>query len=68
MPEKTLFAKPAYNVDIIKDDPGDNKFLAGATAGNAGCIISGDRHLLNLGKHEKTLILTPRDFALMNST
>ena len=64
---KTLFVKPAYNVDIIKDDPDDNKFLADAMAGNADYIISGDRHLLHLGKYGNTLILTPRDFALMNS-
>ncbi len=66
-PRKNLFVKPAYSVNIIKDDPADNKFLSGAVAGNAGYIISGDKHLLVLGQYKKTKIMTPKDFVLMNS-
>lgn len=65
--EKTLFVKPVSNVEVIRDDPDDNKFLAGAEAGNADCIISGDRHLLKLGRHKKAMILSPKDFFLLNS-
>ncbi len=66
-PQKTFFVKPASSVNIIGDDPADNKFLSGAVAGNAGYIISGDKHLLVLGQYKKIKILTPKDFVLMNS-
>ncbi len=66
-PHKTFFVKPAYGVNIIKDDPADNKFLSGAVAGNADYIISGDKHLLVLGQYKKTKIMIPKDLVLMSS-
>jgi putative PIN family toxin of toxin-antitoxin system len=35
-------------IDLIKDDPTDNKYLACALEGEADYIVSGDRHLLNI--------------------
>ena len=35
-------------IDLIKDDPTDNKYLACALEGEADYIVSGDRHLLNV--------------------
>ena len=35
-------------IDLIKDDPTDNKYLACALEGQADYIVSGDRHLLNV--------------------
>lgn len=49
-------------VDIIKDDPSDNIFLACALSAQASFIISGDRHLLNLKKFQNIPILTPQQF------
>jgi putative PIN family toxin of toxin-antitoxin system len=49
-------------VDIIKDDPADNKFLECAKAGKADFIISKDKHLFNLKKFENISIITPKEF------
>ena len=47
---------------IIKEDPGDDKFIWCALAGNAKFIISGDRHLLALKFYRKIKIFSPADF------
>lgn len=39
---------PEEKLDVIKDNPYDNKFLECALASNADYIVSGDSHLLNL--------------------
>lgn len=46
----------------IPDDPEDEKFLAVASDGEAEIIISGDKHLLNLGKYRNISIQTARQF------
>ncbi|OGI28654.1 MAG: putative toxin-antitoxin system toxin component, PIN family [Candidatus Moranbacteria bacterium RIFOXYA12_FULL_44_15] len=53
---------PGKKLNIVKDDPSDNKFLECALAGRAGFIITGDVHLLKLKKFGKIQILNPRDF------
>jgi len=42
---------PKRAVDIIKDDPDDNKVLECALEAQADYIVSGDHHLLNLGEY-----------------
>ena len=39
---------PSAKLDIIKEDPDDNKILECADAGKVDYIVSGDGHLLNL--------------------
>lgn len=53
---------PSVKIDIIKDDPDDNKILECAIAGNVDCIVSNDKHLLKLKKFRDIPILTPDDF------
>lgn len=48
--------------DIIPQDKSDEIFLAIAIEADADVIISGDKHLLNLGKFNNIPILTPRNF------
>jgi putative PIN family toxin of toxin-antitoxin system len=43
-------------------DPKDDKFIEAAVAGEADVIVSGDRHLLELGTYEGIRILTPAAF------
>lgn len=43
-------------------DPEDDQVLGTAIAGNAACIITGDRDLLTLGKFKTVNILLSRDF------
>ena len=47
---------------VINEDSEDNKVLECALAAGTDIIVSGDKHLLSLGKFRKTRILTPRDF------
>jgi uncharacterized protein len=47
---------------VINEDSEDNKILECALAARADIIVSGDKHLLNLGKFKKTRILTAREF------
>jgi len=49
-------------LDIIKCDISDNKFLDLALTGKADYIVSGDKHLLDLGKIEKTRIVSLKKF------
>lgn len=53
---------PAASVNQIVDDPADNRVLEAALAGNAGAIVTGDRHLLRLGDFREIPILTARQF------
>jgi len=49
-------------VSEIPDDPKDNHILAAAVETNCIYIVSGDRHLLNVGEYQGIKILTPREF------
>jgi putative PIN family toxin of toxin-antitoxin system len=55
-------AKPNVKLHVIEEDVEDNKILECALAAGADFIVSGDGHLLKLGKFKKTRILTPRQF------
>ena len=54
--------EPKVKLQIINEDEEDNKILECALAARADIIVSGDKHLLNLGKFKKTRILTHREF------
>ncbi|MBK5100271.1 MAG: putative toxin-antitoxin system toxin component, PIN family [Desulfobacteraceae bacterium] len=49
-------------VDIIKDDPSDNKCLACAYEGEADYIVSGDHHLLDLETYQGIAIIKANTF------
>lgn len=52
----------AVELDVVKDDPDDNKVLACALAAHADYIVSGDGHLLKLGVFKNIPIVTAKDF------
>lgn len=54
--------KPDLVLDVVKDDPDDNRVLECAWAGRADYVVSGDRHLLGLASYEGILIITVRRF------
>ena len=58
----SLLVAPVQRVDAIKDDPSDNRILEAADAATADCIVSGDKHLLNLQSWNGIEILSPADF------
>ena len=58
----SIIVKPKLKLHIIEEDAEDNKILECALASGADIIVSGDKHLLKLGKYRKTRIQTPREF------
>src|SRR3989344_264187 len=48
---------PSVEVNIIKDDPEDNKVLECAETGKVDYIVSGDVHLLNLKQYKGVKIV-----------
>jgi len=57
-----LFIYPLETINVIKEDPADNKVLECALEANASFIITGDKHLLELKKFRNIKILPPKDF------
>lgn len=53
---------PAEPPNVIKEDPADNKVLACAFEAKADYLITGDSHLLKLGKFKGTKITTTKGF------
>jgi|SRR3989344_2249762 len=63
--EKSIIVIPDNKLEIIKDDPDDNKFLEAAVQGKAEFIISQDKHLLKIIEYERIKIVHPKDFIKM---
>ena len=60
--EKSILVIPTKQVDIVKDDPDDNKFIEAALEGKAEFIVSQDKHLLKLKQYKDTKIIHPKEF------
>jgi len=58
----SMRVEPKAELHIVNEDEEDNKILECALAARADIIVTGEKHLLNLGKFKKTRILTPREF------
>lgn len=59
---KAELVEPEERVDVIKDDPDDNKFIEAAIEGNADYIVSQDKHLLNIKEYQGIKIILPEEF------
>ncbi|MBI2050741.1 MAG: putative toxin-antitoxin system toxin component, PIN family [Parcubacteria group bacterium] len=51
-----------FPIDVVAEDPKDDKFLSCALAARASFIVSGDRHLLELGSFDGIPIVAPTEF------
>lgn len=60
--DNTDLVFPKEKVAAIEEDPADNLVLECAVAGLPDYIVSGDDHLLRLGKFGGIPIVTPRQF------
>lgn len=60
--ENAVMVVPVKRLDVVKDDPDDNKFFEVAVAGNAGLIVSQDKHLLRIKEYRGIRVLTPKEF------
>ncbi len=59
-----LFAKliePKQKVDVIKDDPDDNKVIECAIESSSDYIITYDKHLLKIKEYKGIKILKPEE-------
>lgn len=58
-----LWVEPTVPLQpIIAADPSDDAYLLAAVEAGADCLISGDKHLLELKSYEGVRILSPRQF------
>ncbi len=59
---QAILVKPSRRLNVIKEDPADNRFLEAAVEGKADLLVSGDKALLSLKSFEDIPILTPQEF------
>lgn len=58
---------PEERLRVVAADPSDDRVLEAAVASRADCIVTGDRHLLELADYEGIPILSPSRFAALLS-
>jgi len=54
--------EPKQRIDVVKQDPTDNRILECAAASGSEYLVSGDKHLLKVGQYRGVKIVTPADF------
>jgi len=54
--------EPTETVRVVTADPADDRVLEAARAFGADVIVSGDRHLLDLGAWNEIEIISPAEF------
>ncbi|MDP1694679.1 MAG: putative toxin-antitoxin system toxin component, PIN family [Candidatus Woesearchaeota archaeon] len=63
--EKTMaflkLIEPSEKVDIVKNDPDDNKIIECAIASRSRCIITYDKELLKIKEYQGIKIITPEE-------
>jgi predicted nucleic acid-binding protein len=57
-----LFADPLPDIGNVCRDPNDDHVIALALAAEATVIVTGDKDLLTLGRHQEVRIITARAF------
>ncbi len=60
--ENAILVEPSEKLDIVKEDSDDNKFLEAAITGNAGYVITQDKHLLKIKEFQGIKIVKPEQF------
>ncbi len=54
--------EPQLSLEVIKEDPADNRVLECAVAAGASYIVTGDDHLLGIKQYKEIIILKPAEF------
>jgi hypothetical protein len=57
-----LFSAQTPKLNIVLDDPDDNKFIECAVALNAGFLVSGDKQLTAIKDYMRIKIISPKEF------
>lgn len=58
----TEHVDPKQRIDIVKDDPTDNRIVECAAASGSDYLVSGDKHLLKVGQYRGIRIVPPAEF------
>jgi len=61
----SIYVDPEEELEVIKDDPDDDRVLECAVAAEAEYIVSGDNHLLDLGEYRGIEVLPPAGFLVL---
>ncbi len=54
--------RPSVHLEVIKEDPDDDRILECASAAGSDLIVTGDKDLLRLGIYDSIRIITLADF------
>ena len=57
-----IVAPGELHLRVVAADPADDRYLECAVEGEATCVVTGDRHLLDLSAYREIEILSPREF------
>lgn len=60
--KNAISVEPVRKIEVIKEDPSDNKFLECAIESYADYIVTGDKHLKSLNEFEGIKIVNAREF------
>jgi hypothetical protein len=60
--ENTVLVSPDFQLNVIENDPDDNRVLECALEGGVQYIVSGDEHLLALKEFQGIIIASPAEF------
>jgi putative PIN family toxin of toxin-antitoxin system len=60
--------QPAHRLEVVTEDPADNRVLEAAVGGRADYIVTGDRHLIAIGSYMDVRIVTPARFVAVIAT
>ncbi|MBU1198545.1 MAG: putative toxin-antitoxin system toxin component, PIN family [Nanoarchaeota archaeon] len=63
--ENSIIVESTIKINVVKDDPDDNKFLEAGITGKVDFIISQDKHLLKLKKYQEIKVITPEEAVLL---
>lgn len=55
-----VIVSPAEKLEVIVDDPDDNRVIECALEAGAHWVVSGDRHLLEMAEYEDIRIISVR--------
>ena len=58
----SIFTAKTPDIEVVEDDPDDNKFIECAVALDSKIIISGDKHLKEFRKYVDIEIMSPKKF------
>ena len=66
--ESGILTSGRLDLELVGEDPEDDKFIICAVEARADYIVSGDTHLLKLKEYQGIRIVPPREFLMLMET